>query len=216
MIDEFQRVAAHNVESILQIARSMNVGVILANQSMADLKREDLVHVVEANCRYRQWYAVSSPDEQHRISRGSGETLDVLRSETTSRQRDGFDVRVTDSVSKKQIVAPRLTVNDVKLASDDARKSIALVTRGAGYSQFGGMPVVVESDFHISESEFLRRKNAPWPAATAGSFVPENWSLQEPTKAKKSRKRGPMVTEELIGEEPSLFDQFLSDVQENK
>ena len=53
MIDEFQRVAAHNVDAILQIARSMNVGVILANQSMLDLKRDDLIHVVEANCRFR-------------------------------------------------------------------------------------------------------------------------------------------------------------------
>ena len=215
MIDEFQRVAAHNVESILQIARSMNVGVVLANQSMADLKREDLVHVVETNCRYRQWYAVSSPDEQHRLSKGSGETVDVLHSQTTSRQREGFNQRVTESVGTKQVVVPRLTVNDVKLASDDPSKSIALVTRGAGYSQFGGMPVVVESDFHISEPEFLRRKNAEWPAATTGSFVPEDWSLLPPVRTRKPRKRGPVVTEELIGEEPSLFDRFLSD-EENR
>ena len=95
VIDEFQRVAAHNVEAILQIARSMNVGVILANQSMTDLKRDNLVHVVEANCRYRQWYAVSSPDEQLRLSKSSGETLDTLRSQSKSRQVDGFDVRNT-------------------------------------------------------------------------------------------------------------------------
>ncbi len=211
MIDEFQRVAAHNVESILQIARSMNVGVILANQSMADLKREDLVHVVEANCRYRQWYAVSSPDEQYRISKGSGETVDVMHSETTSRQRDGFNVRVTNSVGSQQMVAPRLTVNDVKLASDDARKSIAVVTRGAGYSQFGGMPVVVESDFHISEQEFLARKNAPWPTVGTGSFIPADWVEKKVKPNRKQKKRGPVVTEETIGPEASLFDDFLSD-----
>ena len=214
MIDEFQRVAAHNVETILQIARSMNVGVVLANQSMSDLKREDLVGVVETNCRFRQWYAVSSPDEQSKLSKGSGETIDILHSETTSRQRDGFDVRVTNARVATQKIVPRLSLNDVKLASDDPRKSIALVTRGAGYSQFGGMPVVVESDFHISEAEFLRRKNAPWPAATTGSFVPEQWSQQQPATPKESRKRGPLVTEELIGEEPSLFDKFLSDTRE--
>lgn len=211
MIDEFQRVAAHNVDAILQIARSMNVGVILANQSMADLRRDDLIHVVETNCRYRQWYAVSSPEEQNQLARGSGETVDLLLSQSTSRQREGFDARVTESVGTKQVIVPRLTINDVKLASDDPRKSIALVTRGAGYSQFGGMPVVVESDFHISESEFLRRKNAPWPAVSNGSFVPQQWSPQQPTMAKKPRRRGPRVTEELIGEEPSLFDRFLSD-----
>ena len=77
MIDEFQQVAAHNLDTILQIARSMNVGVILANQSMLDLKQENLIHVVEANCRYRQWYAISSPEEQERLSKGSGETVEL-------------------------------------------------------------------------------------------------------------------------------------------
>lgn len=211
MIDEFQRVAAHNVAAILQIARSMNVGVVLANQSMADLKREDLVHVVETNCRYRQWYAVSSPDEQFRLSKASGETVDVMHSQTTSRHRDGFDIRVTQSRGSQQFVAPRLTLNDVKIASDDPRKSIALVTRGAGYSQFGGMPVVVDSDFHISEDEFLARKDAPWPDAEIGSFVPADWEQAKAVSQRKPVKRGPVITEETIGEEPGLFDSFLSD-----
>ena len=212
MIDEFQRVAAHNVDAILQIARSMNIGVILANQSMMDLKKDDLVHVVEANCRYRQWYAISSPEEQQRLSRASGETVDVLHSESVSRQ-EGFEPRTTTTRGTKQFIAPRLSVNDIKLASDDPRKSIALVTRGAGYSQFGGMPVITESDFHISEQEFLARKNAPWPKPGAGSFVPATWEVKKKAKSKrKPKKQGPVVTEETIGEEPNLFEKFLADI----
>lgn len=38
VVDEFQRIVSDNLESILQLARSMNVGVILANQSMQDLQ----------------------------------------------------------------------------------------------------------------------------------------------------------------------------------
>ncbi len=120
MIDEFQRVAAHNVDAILQIARSMNVGVILANQSMLDLKQDNLIHVVEANCRYRQWYAISSPEEQERLSKGSGETVDLMHSATVSTQRDGFETRTTVSHSSNQFIAPRLSTNDIKLASDDS------------------------------------------------------------------------------------------------
>ena len=212
MIDEFQRVAAHNVDAILQIARSMNIGVILANQSMMDLKRDDLVHVVEANCRYRQWYAISSPEEQQRLSKASGETVDVLHSESVSRQH-GTEPRTTTTRGTKQFIAPRLSVNDIKLASDDPRKSIALVTRGAGYSQFGGMPVIAESDFHISEQEFLARKNAPWPQPGSGSFVPAEWEVTKKPKTKrKPKKQGPVVTEETIGEEPNLFEKFLADI----
>lgn len=211
MIDEFQRVAAHNVDAILQIARSMNVGVILANQSMLDLKRDDLVHVVEANCRFRQWYAVSSPEEQERLSKASGQTVEVLLNESTSRQSDGFEVRTTVSKGATQFIAPRLSLNDIKLASDDPRKSIALVTRGAGYCQYGGMPVVVESDFHISEQEFLARRNAAWPAVGAGSFVPNEWNPVAAAKAKVRKPRGPVITEETIGDESGLFDAFLTD-----
>lgn len=215
MIDEFQRVAAHNVDTILQIARSMNIGVILANQSMLDLKRDDLIPVVETNCRYRQWYAISSPEEQERLSKASGETIDLLHSATVSVQHDGLDTKTTVSHSSKQFIAPRLSTNDIKLASDDPRKSIVLVTRGAGYSQFGGMPVVVDSDFHIPESEFLRRKQMPWPVAEPGSFVPQAWtpqSVQKP-QTRKRRSASPMVTEETIGELPtkSLFDHFLGE-----
>ena len=193
----------------------MNVGVILANQSMLDLKQENLVHVVEANCRYRQWYAISSPEEQERLSKGSGETVDLMHSATVSTQRDGFDTRTTVSHSSNQFITPRLSTNDIKLASDDPRKSIVLVTRGAGYSQFGGMPVVAESDFHITEEEFLRRKQMPWPTGEPGAFVPLAWTPQSASKpqSRKRKSATPLVTEETIGEPPtkSLFDHFLGD-----
>ena len=213
MIDEFQRVAAHNVDSILEIARSMNIGVILANQSMLDLKRDDLVHVVETNCRYRQWYAISSPEEQDRLSKASGQTVDVMLNESTSRQQDGFETRTSTSRGVNQFLAPRLSVNDIKLASDDPRKSIALVTRGAGYSQFGGMPVIVESDFHISEQEFLARKNAAWPAVSSGTFIPKDWNPQQAVKSRSKKPKALVVTEEAIGDESGLFDTFLADHQ---
>ena len=40
-IDEFQRIIANKLEMIMQTARSMKVGMILANQSMLDLKKAD-------------------------------------------------------------------------------------------------------------------------------------------------------------------------------
>ena len=166
---------------------------------------------MEANCRFRQWYAVSSPEEQERLSKASGQTVEVLLNESTSRQSDGFEVRTTVSQGATQFIAPRLSLNDIKLASDDPRKSIALVTRGAGYCQFGGMPVVVESDFHISEQEFLARRNAAWPVASPGSFVPNEWNPVAAGKTKTKKPRGPVITEETIGDESGLFDAFLSD-----
>jgi hypothetical protein len=76
VIDEFQRMVAHNVEYMLQLARSMGVGIILANQSLQDLG--ELLPAVEANCRYRQWFAVSSLDDRRRLIESSGETVEHL------------------------------------------------------------------------------------------------------------------------------------------
>ena len=80
VIDEFQRMIARNLEYMLQLARSMGVGVIIANQSMQDLKKSsmDLITPIESNCRYRQWFSVSSAEDRERLVKSSGETVDLL------------------------------------------------------------------------------------------------------------------------------------------
>ena len=54
-IDEFQELLASNLAYVFRCARSMGIGVILANQSMDDLKTTtmDLIPILETNCRLR-------------------------------------------------------------------------------------------------------------------------------------------------------------------
>ena len=101
------------------------------------------------------------------------------------------------------MILPRLSANDISLASDHPKRSIVRLSRGAGYAQWGGFPVIVESDYHISESEFDRRKAMPWPEDLPGLFMPDI----RPTQSTK-RKRGPVVTTEVIGKKPDLFADF--------
>jgi hypothetical protein len=219
IIDEFQRMAAHNLDYMLQLARGMGVGVVLANQSVQDLKHEHLVSVLETNCRYRQWFAVSGWDDQERICKASGETVDSI--DTVSVSRSTNDQGTTHGVSRssQQMIAPRLTRNDIKLISDDDRQSIVLINRGAGFSQYGGMPITVESDFHISKEEFERRRNTAWPIGGSGTFVPQQWQPQIYTPPRKGRKKDnpvPVVTHETIdgptaSSAPNLFDRYLAD-----
>lgn len=105
--DEFQRILSGNLEGILQIARSMNVGVILANQSMQDFRTRgvDLIPAIEANCRFRQWFGVSSTDDRSRIVRNSGETLEEFESVAMSTNR------ISRTVSQQ--VFPRVLRSDV-------------------------------------------------------------------------------------------------------
>jgi len=94
-----------------------------------------------------------------------------------------------------------------------------LINRGAGYSQFGGMPMAVESDFHISKEEFERRKNTSWPTGERGTFIPQQsrpHQVAPPRKGREKKQPVPIVTQETIGEAtgssaPNLFARYLAD-----
>ena len=197
VIDEFQRMVARNLEYMLQLARSMGVSVILANQTMQDLRTStaDLIPAIEANCRYRQWYAVSSAEDRQRLVDSSGETVDydITRSETSGPNGSSSTVSYHERVTK------RLTANDILLASDHPRQSIVRISRGAGYAQYGGLPFVVESDYHISRDEYQRRKATPWPDAVPGSFRPGSTSSTAGRPTTPGPGVGPIVTTEIIG-----------------
>jgi hypothetical protein len=184
---------------MLQLARSMRVGVILANQSMEDLKKSatNLIPAIEANCRLRQWFAVSSSDDQQRLINASGLTVDRSLSRSVSTNSEG---RQSVSYSESEKVVPRFTINDVSLTSDHPFRSFLRIGRGAGYAQYGGLPVIVESQYHISEDEYRRRQAIPWPTPP-GTFVPgNNGEAGTPTGSPPTPPRPPW-TEEVIGDE---------------
>lgn len=218
IIDEFQRIATSNLDYLLQLSRSMGVGVTLANQSIADLRKCGLDTVIDSNCRYRRWFGVAAWEEQDRLVKGSGECVDQLAgwSMQTSTDSQGR-LRESFSESGNEFIGPRLTKNDIKLVTDDDRKSIIQLTRGAGYSQYGGLPLVVESDFHITKEEYERRRDSPWPTGEHGTFKPDEWqpSRRTPLRQGSGRARPATITHETIDDSdtsaPGLFDRYLAD-----
>ncbi len=203
VIDEFQRMASRNLDYLLQLARSMGVSVILANQSMQDLKRYDLTATLETNCRYRQWFAISGWEDQERLSKSSGETVDTLDSLSVTHSINANGASDSTNFSTRQFVGPRLTNNDIKLISDDDRKSVMLINRGADYAQYGGMPVVIESPFHISMSEYERRRDEPWPSGDIGTFLPCETELELPLLPRRGKPGDiiPPIATEVAGSE---------------
>ena len=170
VIDEFQRMVSSNLEAMLQLARSMGVGMILANQSMADLKkgRTDLITPVEANCRMRQWFSVSSREDQERLIAVSGTTIETKRG--YSRSLNDNDEQ-TETWSESEEALPRISLNDLLLMNDHPDHSILRIGRGEGYAQYGGMPVIIETNYHISPEVYKERRNMKWPGLL-GSFLP--------------------------------------------
>lgn len=204
VIDEFQRMVARNFAYMLQLARSMDVRVILANQSMEDLKTPsiDLIPTVEANCRFRQWFSVSASADRERLVNSSGSTVEQLTTHGESAGNNGRQF----SMSVSEVILPRLSANDIALASDHPKQSIVRITRGEGYAQYSGLPFVAESDFHITEAEYQERKWMKWPHREYGTFIPDEWATYQPP----AETTGPIVTTEIVGS-PDLDDDPFAD-----
>ena len=202
VIDEFQRMVAGNLEYMLQLARSMGVGVILANQSMEDLKKSNLnlIPPIEANCRLRQWFSVSSSEDQERLIKSSGETVDI---EYSRRSEETSEGNLRYSYSEKETKVPRITFNDILLTSDHPFRSFLRIGRGAGYAQYGGLPFIVESQFHISEKEYQRRRAMPWPTLP-GMMPPPNQTPRRPDAIPS----GPTFTQDVVGDSKQADDFF--------
>jgi hypothetical protein len=79
VIDEMPRMVSKNLEYVLQTARSMDVGVIFAAQSLHDLKNEhaNLIPTVWNNTRLRQVFGVCDPQEMKEIELVSGTCLET-------------------------------------------------------------------------------------------------------------------------------------------
>ena len=173
VIDEFQRIIAGNIEMLLQLARSLNIGIILANQSLMDLKTAstDLIPAISANTRFRQIFAASNLEEQERISRGSGEALTY--SQSWQEYVGAFSTALADGRTLSEQITPRLRMNDILLATDHPLQSIVQIRRGSGYAQYGGMPFVMRSTHQITYKEYIKRKDAQWPDASEETLVPK-------------------------------------------
>jgi len=169
-IDEFQRIVSHNIELFLQQARSMNIGCILANQSLADLDQigADLIPAVQTNTRFRQIFGAGHRDDIRTIIDTSGETVSGHR---TWQFRQGTFEPELDRLTVSEQRGPRLSINDILLMTDAPGRSIAYIRRGDGYAQYGGMPFVMDSVYHISETEYKDRRREPWPAASESTVV---------------------------------------------
>ncbi len=208
VIDEFQRMVAGNLENILQLARSMGIGIILANQSLADLQRSgtDLIPAIEANCRMRTWLAVSSSEDRERLIRDSGMTVDFKHSYTLSQDHNGH---VAQSRTISEEIRPRMDANDILDATDHAFRHILLIARGEGYAQYGGLPLLCETEYHISEEEYERRRKLEWPQLP-GTFFPKpeldeghddsDDSMPLGAKPHKPRPSGPAWSADVIGQ----------------
>ena len=92
----------------------------------------------------------------------------------------------------------RLTANDIIAISDHPLDSIIQISRGSGYSQFGGLPIPIRSTYALHWDQYQARENMDWPEGP----VSDSQSIQE-HDAERDRVASKSFAEELmkLGEE---------------
>lgn len=167
-IDEFQRLAGENFKVILEQARSFGIANILANQTQSDLKTpdSDLRQTVHTNTRTKIYFSMTDPDEVSALSQSSGEEIAYMRSFTNSVSDGGSGMQ---SLTRSESLKPRLMRNDIMRVTDHPLEFILQVSRGSGYTQFGGAAIPVRSTYPLSREEYDRRAIEPWPTLEQAS-----------------------------------------------
>jgi hypothetical protein len=163
VIDEFQRMIADNLEVVLQQARGFDIGLVLANQSLGDLKAcgPVLLNAIEGNCAIRQWLSVTAAEDLDHLAKLFGTQKELVQSETASSYGKSVTTTVRD--------APRITTTDLHCVSSNPFLSVTKINgERNGYAQYRGAPFVVRNSFHITSDEYDERLKFSWPSDLPG------------------------------------------------
>lgn len=184
VIDEFQRMASSGFKLILEQARSMGVGCILANQTPGDLEMPDtdLRPTVHTNTRLKVCFSASDPNHQDDLMRGSGEASGWLRAVPAIGEHAG------EVASLREHMTTRLLRNDLLAISDDPLQCVFQVSRGLGYTQFAGRPLPVKMQHMMPEHRYRDLKQQPWPEDVKGTLLTTRRAL-DPTEFHSAQQR---------------------------
>jgi hypothetical protein len=201
VIDEFQMMAAESLSRLFQMGRSLDIGLILANQTMSDLyaTNKGLASAVESNCHWRQWFSVSDRAELEYLEKIFGTREETKYSTTYSQNGTATTARVED--------VPRAAATDLQSISADPHLSILRIEGDRkGYGQYRGIPFVVRSEFHISSEEHQRRRKYKWPGDLPGMI--RGGTTMPDTKSKRNTKDEPNFSD-FNDPEPEGWDEEL-------
>ena len=206
-IDEFQQLVSQSLEVVLAQARSLGLGVILCNQTISQLKTPsvDLVPVVQANTRFKQFFSASDLAEQEALIKASGETIYHMADWHGTAQWLHAGLSIDDLFDEKEVHVSekrgeRLLRNDIIQTSDLAGHSIVQITRGDGYTQFGGFPFPLRSEHHVSLNTYKMRARkeltGEWTGQRSGTINASTLSATTDSAPSK-----PRVTTAVVGRE---------------
>ncbi len=96
-----------------------------------------------------------------KLEKQSGTRTEIEVTETSSSNGRGFSVR--------EVEKTRLTMNHLQAVCDDHNLSIVRIANDqVGYAKYGALPIVVRTEYHISQAEYNQRKAYQIPTDLPG------------------------------------------------
>ena len=187
-LDEWQCLGDPLFGNILSQCSGPGLRLVLANQDSDQLKNADtnLQASVFQNCGNKCIFGCRDVELQDMLIKLSGEKTihvpsyqvshDALKAGQVSsdyalKTLNGQMVGV--SISEQR--GPRFDRNALCEMSNKPGRCIYVPPQGIEGADYGGYPIMVDTDFFISKQEFERLSSARWPEPTAKTIVPEKY-----------------------------------------
>src|SRR5262249_9148477 len=115
IIDEFQVVATVNIQQVVQQARSRGISLVLANQSLQDLRVQgtNLLSTVQTNTRFKQFFSVNDAESVREMVAMSGKKVVYMPSFGSSTSTSEMGASFSTSMNLSPSFRPQLEANQI-------------------------------------------------------------------------------------------------------
>lgn len=180
VLDEFQQLVAHNVKILLEMARAVDVHLVLSHQDVSQLKTDefDIASTIESSTTLKMVFEASSTAGLRYMQETGGE----VRERTLSWQQPlpaGFDEANDARLGPEFAVArspfelptatvgeqvrPRLTTNEILAHSAHPLRGFVRSRADGSLTQYDGLWAAVEFEYPTTAAEYKDRSKTPLP-----------------------------------------------------
>ena len=169
VIDEFQRMVGRSLDIVFQQCRSNGIGVILTNQSSADLIAVDpnMPDTILGNTAFQTWIKASDLVSINQVQSLGGKYIDHMVSRSVVPTDNGSRT----SETRTETILDRVSSGLIDRVNSAQNQFFLRITDDGGYAAFGGQMFVARMDYHVSKSVYDNWGTAPWPAKEPGMLV---------------------------------------------
>lgn len=170
LIDEFAIVIAASLAQLFRQARETNCGLILATQSVADLKQDsmDLTDTILNTTPVQVFMRVTEPAGMRLLRELGGTRLEHSLSVSHSRNAQG---EVSSSTTVSETLVDRINVPEIERVNSDNNLEFMRIIGNEGPGKYNSALFVNRWDYDRDYKQYKEFCKAPWPEWQPGMIV---------------------------------------------